>query len=418
MIEARSIPSVSIKDTFASFSYPNYRLWFFGQLISLIGTWMQSAAQGYLIFELTRSPEYLGYVSFAAGLPSWFFTLFAGAIADRMSRRTLMIITQSGMLILAFILAALTFSGVVQWWHILILAFLLGICNAFDAPARQAFVAELVDRHSLTNAIALNSTMFTSAIVVGPAVGGLAYAWVGPGWCFTLNGISFIAVIVALLLMKFKPTTPNPAHNPATRKAIWKETIEGLKYVAHSPTLRLLISNLGVTTVFGLGIATLIPSWAVEILHGDSTTNGFLLSVRGIGSLAGALMIATLGRFKMRGRLWTYGSFAMPVFILIFSFLRWLPLSLLAMLGIGWGFVLINNVSNALVQTHIPDELRGRVMGIYTLVFFGSMPVGSLIAGNMAGWLGQPTTLIINASILLVFATLTLWRVPQLRAME
>jgi MFS family permease len=401
MVEAGSLARFNFKETFISLKYPNFRLWFIGQLVSLVGTWMQSAAQGYLVYELTKSPAFLGYVSAANGIPSWIFTLYAGAIADRMPRRTLMVITQSAMMVLAFILAALAFTHLVQPWHIIVLAFMLGICNAFDAPARQAFVLEMVDREVLTNAIA-----------IGPAVGGLAYAWVGPEWCFTLNGLSFVAVIIALLMMKLKPM-PHMARKPVS----FRDIADGLVYVARDSTLRLLIANLGVTTIFGLGIATLIPAWAVNILHGDSATNGFLLSARGIGSLIGALMIAALGRRNIRGRLWTYGSFVLPIFLLIFAAMRWLPLSLVAMVGIGWGFVMINNVSNALVQTHIVDEMRGRVMGIYTLVFFGSMPIGSFLAGSVAEALGEPPTAVISASILIVFAFLVLWR-TKIREME
>lgn len=213
-----------LSQTFTSLRYPNFRLWFFGQLVSLVGTWMQSAAQGYLMYELTHSSAQLGYVGFVGGLPSWFFTLYAGVIADRISRRKLLIITQSSMMLLAFVLAFLTFSQLVQPWHILTLAFFLGIANAFDAPARQSFTIEMVDRQDLTNAIALNSTMFTSALVVGPAVGGLAYAALGPGWCFTVNGITFIAVISALFLMKLQPPPPRPV-----KANSWAELLEGLK---------------------------------------------------------------------------------------------------------------------------------------------------------------------------------------------
>ena len=234
---------------------------------------MQSAAQGFLIFELTHSSAQLGYVGFVGGLPSWFFTLYAGVIADRVPRRKLMIITQSCMMLLAFILAALTFTRLVQSWHILILAFLLGIANAFDAPARQSFTLEMVERQDLTNAIALNSTMFTSALVVGPAVGGLAYAGLGPGWCFTLNGVSFIAVIAALILMKLAPL---PARTQKTSS--WSDLLEGLKYVAGHRAIRMLILNLGMVAMLGLGVVTLFPAWSVNVLGGDATTNGLLIS--------------------------------------------------------------------------------------------------------------------------------------------
>ena len=374
---------------------------------------MQSAAQGYLIYELTHSPAMLGYVGFAGGLPSWFFTLYAGVVADRMPRRKLLIITQSSMMILAFILAILAFSKLVQPWHILILALLLGIANAFDAPARQSFTLEMVERRDLTNAIALNSTMFTSALIVGPAVGGLAYAGLGPGWCFTLNGISFIAVIAALGLMKLKPMPQRMQKSTG-----WSDLIEGIKYVISHRVIRMLILNLGMVSFLGLGIVTLLPAWSVEVLGGDATTNGLLLSARGLGSLVSALLIASLGHLNFRGKLLTFGSLGLPVTMLIFSFMHWLPYSLLTMVGIGLGFMLVANTSNALVQTQVQDELRGRVMGVYTLVFFGAMPIGSLLAGTLASRLGEPVTVVLSAVGLLIFSLLVLLKFPRLRKLE
>jgi MFS family permease len=411
--ETSTLSQISWRDTFISLKYPNYRLWFLGQLVSLVGTWTQTAAQGYLIYELTKSPAYLGYVSFANGLPVWIFTLYAGAIADRVPRRTLLVITQCTMMILAFILAILTFTNTVQWWHILILAFLLGISNAFDAPARQAFVLEMVDREDMTNAIALNSTMFNLALVLGPAFGGLIYAAVGPGWCFTINGISFIAVIIALLLMKLKPFIPVSSNRSAL-----SDMKEGLKYVSHHSDLKMLISNLFITTLFGLGIATLIPAWAVEVLGGDATTSGFLLAARGFGSLIGALLIAAMGRMRFRGKVWTVNSILLPIMMFVFALMTWLIPSLLAMAAMGFTFMMIVNLSNAMVQTRIADEMRGRVMGVYTFFFFGAMPLGSLISGWAADVIGEPRTVIICAIILLLFALWVIWRRPALRAME
>ena len=202
---------ISWRKTFTALKYPNYKLWFWGQMTSLFGTWMQITALSYLTFELTHSPAYLGYVGFANGIPTWLFMLYAGVVADRMSRRRLMIITQTAMMILAFILAALSFLGHIQPWHIVLLAFGLGVANAFDAPARQAFVVELVEREDLGNAIALNSTMFNLGAAIGPAIAGVVYAALGPGWCFTINGASFIAVISALLMMRLKPKPPGCA---------------------------------------------------------------------------------------------------------------------------------------------------------------------------------------------------------------
>ena len=399
--------------TFASLKYPNYRLWFIGQLISLFGTWMQTTAQGFLVYALTGSPVYLGYVGFAAGAPSWLFMLYGGAIADRMPRRKLLILTQTSMMILAFLLAWLTFANLVQPWHIIVLASALGIANAFDAPTRQAFVPELVDRKDLTNAIALNSTMFNMATVVGPAVAGFTYALFGPGWCFTINGMTFIAVILALYFMRIAPF----AIRPRLRSIVWDIT-DGLRYTLRHRAVRMIILNLMVVSLFGLGFITLMPAWAVDVLKGDSTTNGYLLSARGIGALLGALMIASMGEFRWKGKLLTIGSFTMPIILLAFAATRLLPFSMLALIGVGWGFMVMLNMSNSLVQEHVPDELRGRVMGIYTLTFFGFMPIGSLINGALADRLGEPTTILFNSLILLCFATLMWILAPRLRKLE
>jgi predicted MFS family arabinose efflux permease len=411
--DAGTLSQFSIRDTFVSLKYPNYRLWFIGQLVSLVGTWTQTTAQGYLIYQLTKSPAYLGYASFANGLPSWFFTVYAGAIADRVPRRTLLVITQISMLILAFVLAILTFTNTIQWWHILILTFLLGISNAFDAPARQAFVLEMVEREDMTNAIALNSTMFNSALVLGPAMGGLLYAWVGPGWCFTINGISFIAVIIALLLMRLKPFVPIVSNGNTM-----SDVRDGLKYVISNPEVRMLIATLFVITMFGFGFVTLIPAWAVVVLRGNAATNGFLLAARGVGSLIGSLTIAAMGRIKFRGKVWTINSLLLPILMIIFAYMHLLIPSMVAMACVGFATMMILNVSNAMVQTRIADEMRGRVMGIYTFFFFGAFPLGSLISGWAADIIGEPLTVTVCAVILLVFALWVIWRQPALRAMQ
>lgn len=407
-----SLPA-GITQTFAALQYPNFRLWFFGQMVSMMGTWMQSTAQAYLIYELTNSPAWLGYVAFASGLPSWLFMLFAGALIDRISRRKVLIIVQNCMMLLAFILAALMFTGLVQAWHILILAFLLGVCNAFDAPARHAFVLEMVDRKHLTNAIALNSMMFNTATVIGPAVGGLVYAWVGPGWCFTINGISFLAVIAALLLMRLQPEPPKAVNGDAI-----SQIFEGLEYIQENPLVRTLIINVFVISVFGFGMVTLLPAWAKDILGGNETLFGLILSARGLGALVGAFSLAALARYHIRGRLYTVGGFIFPVLMIAFAFIRTVPVALLMLVGIGIGFMLLVNTSNALVQTSIPDNLRGRVMSVFTLLFFGGMPLGSAVTGNVAEYLDATTAVVINAVILLVFFVVMFVRQPDLRRLE
>ncbi len=403
----------SLSQTFASMRYPNYRLWFAGQLASLVGTWMQSTAQGFLIYELTHSPAYLGVVAFAAGVPSWLFTLYGGVVSDRVPRRTVMILTQSAMMILALILAALTFTHLVQPWHIVVLAFLLGVANAFDAPARQSFVLEMVEREDLSNAIALNSTMFNSATVVGPAVAGITYAAIGPAWCFLINAVSFVAVIAALARMKLAPHAVRQRGVGALA-----ELRRGLDYLRREPTVRTLIGVAGVVSLFGLGFVTLMPAWAVEILGGNSVTNGWMQSARGLGSLVGALVIAALGRFRRKGRLLTAGMLALPVLLIIFSFVRSTPLALLVLMAAGWAFMSLFNMLNTLIQTIVPDELRGRVLSVYTLSFFGLVPVGSLLAGSAASIVGEPLTVLVSG-ILLLLSALGLWIwAPQIRALE
>jgi MFS family permease len=400
--------------TFAALSYPNYRLWFFGQMTSLFGTWMQSTAQGYLVFELTHSEAYLGYVGFASGIASWAFMLYGGALADRVPRRRLLVITQAASMVPAVVLSLLTFTHVVTPWHIVVLAFVLGIVNAFDAPARQSFVLEMVDKTVLTNAIALNSTMFNVAMAVGPAIGGLAYALFGPGWCFAINGVSFIAVISALLAMRMSDQKPPPA-KPA--RAL-PDIRAGLAVVVADRRILAIMIFMGVESLFGNAFATLMPAWAVQVLHGNARTNGFLQSARGLGALMAALTIATLSSRRFKGRVMTIGSFIFPLAVVLFSLTRSTALSLVALLGVGAFNIVVNNLANSLVQTLTPDELRGRVMAVYMLTFFGFGPIGSLLAGAVATAVGVPLTVALGAFGTLACAVAIAAAVPTLRRLN
>jgi MFS family permease len=399
--------------TFAALQFPNYKLWFFGQMVSLVGTWMQATAQQYLIYTLTGSAAYLGIIAFANGLPSILLTLYGGVIADRIHRRTLLIITQTSMMILAFIMTALVFLKVIQPWHVALLAFLLGVANAFDAPARQSFVHELVDKEYMTNAIALNATMFNIGTVVGPAAAGLTYAAFGPGWCFTINGISFIAVIIGLFLMKIPPM---PIVTGQQR--VMTEIKESVKYVMDSKLIRGLMINLGFISLFGFSLIALLSAWSVTILKGDSTTYGYLLSARGIGSLMAGLLLASLGNTKNRGKIWGISSLILPVLWVAFAIITNLPLSLIMIGIIGFFLILVNNLTNAMVQTHVLDNLRGRVMGIYTLIFFGLSAIGSLIAGFAAEKIGEQWTVAICGVILMGTAIYSWFKMPYLRKTE
>ena len=404
---------ISLKQTFSSLRHRNYRLWFWGQMVSLFGTWMQSTAQGFLVYELTRSPAYLGYVGFAAGLPSWFFMPLGGVVADRVHRRTLLMITQTSMMVLAFSLAVLAFLNIVRPWEIILLACLLGVANAFDAPARHAFVSDMVGREDLTNAIALNSTIFNSATTIGPAVAGITYALVGPAWCFMINGLSFIAVIGSLWRMRLPPIEKGVRQSSA-----FQELKEGVLYVLTHRVIRTIITMIVVISLFGISFAVLLPAWAVKVLGGDATTNGWLQSARGVGALVGALIIASLGRFEFKGRLLTFGSFAFPVLVIGFSLVRHLPLSLVVLFGAGIANIFIFNLANSLVQTLVRDELRGRVMGIYSLTFFGFLPIGALMIGMTAERYGEPVAVMINAGIMILLCAAIALAVPELRRLK
>jgi MFS family permease len=404
---------VDLRQIFSSLRHRNYRLWFWGQLVSLFGTWMQITAQGFLVFELTHSSAYLGYVGFAAGLPTWLFMPYGGVIADRVKRRTLLIMTQTTMMVLAFVLAGLTFTGVVRPWHIIGLALLLGVANAFDAPARHAFVPDMVGRDDLTNAIALNSTIFNSATVVGPAGAGISYAAFGPAWCFVINGVSFLAVLSALMMMRLE-STPRLDFLSSP----WQDLKEGLRYVLNHRMIRTLTGFVMVTSLFGSSFAVLFPAWAVNILHGDAKTNGWLQSARGAGALLGALLIASLGKFNFRGRLLEAGALSFPPLLVVFALSRWLPLTLVFCIGIGGAAILIFNLANALIQTLVKDSLRGRVMGFYSLTFFGFMPVGALWIGIVAEHLGDTVAVLANAALMLIFAALIRALAPKLRELE
>ncbi|MGA2763844.1 MAG: MFS transporter [Spirochaetia bacterium] len=412
-MKERSIVGPPRQGTFAALAYPNYRLWFVGQMTSLFGTWMQTTAQGYLVYELTKSEAFLGYVGFASGVATWAFTLYGGAVADRVPRRNLIVVTQTFSMLLAFALSLLAFLRIVSPWHIIVLAFLLGVVNAFDGPARQSFVLEMVDRPVLTNAIALNSMMFNSATAVGPAVGGLTYALFGPGWCFAINGFSFLAVIAALLAMRLPPWTP-----PVRRGSTLGDIREGLRAVLAEKRILAIVCLLGSVSLFGMSFATLIPAWAVQILHGDARINGLLQSARGVGALLAAFWIASFAHRRRKGRTITAASFLFPVMLILFSFTRDLSLSLLAIFAVGAVNITVNNLANALVQTLTPDKVRGRVMGIYMLSFFGFMPIGALLAGQLATVAGVPITVVIGASGTLLCAAAVALLVPSVRRLD
>jgi MFS family permease len=407
-VEPRRGPA--LPKTFAALRHRNYRLYFAGQLISLIGTWMQNVAQAWLVYAITGSPLYLGIVSFASSIAPLTLSVGAGVVIDRVPKRTLLILTQSSAMALAFVLAADVYFGWVQAWHIVVLSFLLGVVNSFDAPARQAFVVEMVDREDLMNAIALNSAIFNSARVLGPTLAGIALAIVGPSWCFFLNGVSFIAVIIGLWMMDVKPIIgAKRGVSPLTQMR------EGVGYIWHNDVVRTLIGLVAVSNLFAFGYSTLMPAFADSVLNVGASGLGLLSAAVGVGALGGALLVASLGDFRHKGMLLTFGNLFFPVMVLLFSFSRNFALSMLLLVGVGLGFMIQNATTNTLVQITVPDALRGRVMSVYMMVFQGFFPIGSLMAGFIAQNFGISIGAAVGGAIALAYGLFLLWRAPLIR---
>ena len=401
-------------NTFAALRYRNYRLWFFGQSLSLMGTWMQTVAQGWVAYQLTGSQFALGLVSFARSAPSLLFLLPAGAIADLLPRRRLLLATQVTMMVCAFILTGLAATGQLQVWHIAAVALCLGVANSFDSPARQALAVEMVeDRRDLPNAIALNSSIMNLARVVGPSVGGIILAALGAAWCFGLNGLSFLAVISALLLMRLREAPPTRPREP-----LGAQIKTGLGYILRSAEVRIMVALVGVSSLFGQAYTTLLPVYAADVLHVGETGLGALNAAVGLGALTGSLTVASLSRFRRKGILLTTGNLLFPIALLCFACSHSFPLSLALLAIVGFAFVTQNSTINTLIQAIVPDDLRGRVMSVYALMFFGTTPFGSLQAGAIAQWLGPTAGVSIGASITLAFSLFVLLAVPSLRHFE
>jgi len=403
-------PKFTFKQTFAALQYRNYKLWFWGQMISLFGSWMQTTALGFFVFELTHSPAYLGYVGFAAGIPAWVFTFYSGVIADRYPRKGIIIAAQVWMMSFAFLLSALTFIGVIKPEMIIAISFLLGIGNTFDATSRHAFVNELVEKDDLTNAIALNSTMFNTATALSPAIAGIVYAVLGPAWCFFINGISFLAVIFNLSRMKLDKKNFSGEH-----KSVYTEIREGFKYLLSQKLLLTIVSITSMTSVFGMGLVTLFPAWSVKILHGDSTTNGFLQSARGFGALIFALIIASINKYIVRGKYLASSIIVLSFLIAMFSLSKTILISLFVLILFGGFLIMMFNLSNGLIQTNVEEKFRGRILSFYTFSFFALFPLGALWIGMLAEKFGSATAILINSIIMLLFSLNIWYFVPKLR---
>lgn len=402
------VGSVTWRNTFAALKHRNFRLFFVGQLVSLTGSWVQNTAQGWLVYQLTGSKVLLGTVAAVGSLPMLLLSVWGGSVADRHSKRTVVFYTQTGMMLLAFAFAALVGSGRIQPWHILVLAALGGVAMAFDMPARQAFMVEMTSREDLMNAVSLNSSIVNGARVIGPAVAGFLMAQVGMTWCFLLNGLSFIAVIVGLLMMRLPQFVP-----PAMPASAGRHVLEGFAYVAGHRRLRTLLLLFGVVGIFGWSYSVLLPAYAMDILQVGEGGYGALLSANGFGALLGALTVATAGnrvrpRLMILGGLWLFSAM-----LLLLAFVRWYPLVLLCMTVGGWGMLLYFATTNTLIQTSVSDAMRGRVMGIWALIFGGMMPIGGIESGLLSQAVGVPWTIAVGAVICAAAGLVTWWAVRR-----
>ncbi len=392
------------------FRHRNYRLFFGGQLISLIGTWMQAVAQSWLVYRLTGSAKLLGLVGFAGQIPVFLLASIGGSAADRYNRHRILIATQMTAMILAFVLAALTLSGRVQVWHVFALASALGIVNALDVPTRQAFAVDMVGREDLINAIALNSSMINGARMVGPAVAGVLVANVGEGWCFLANAISYLAVIAGLLLM----TVDLQARVPLPGSAL-ASIIEGFRYVRRTRPIRTLLLLLGLVSLMGMPYAVLMPIFADQILHGGPRGLGLLMGASGFGALIGAVALASKKGIRGLGRWIAFAAAGFGLSLVLFSLSRSFLLSMALLIPVGFSMMIEMAASNTLIQSLIPDELRGRVMAVYSMMFMGMAPFGSLLAGTLADRIGAPETVMLGGAVCIAGAAVFRWHLPALR---
>jgi MFS family permease len=392
-------------------AHRNFRLFLIGQGISLIGTWMQNIGEGWLVLTLTNSPFYVGLVSALSSLGVLLLTIYAGIVADRTDKRRTIVIAQVLFMLEAFTVAVLVWTGVVKVWHVMTLATLLGVASAFDIPTRQAFIVELVGKEDLMNAIALNSSLFNAARVIGPAIAGALIGLVGIAWCYFFNGLSYIAVITGLMLMRLPRFVPRERTG-----STWTGFREILGFLRADRRLRTLVILTATLSVFGFPYITMMPVFARDVLHRGAGGYGILISSVGVGATIGALGVA-LGsrRILRRGRLMLVGGTAFGILLVLFSTSRALGLSVLLLGLTGCAMIVNNSLTNTLLQTAVPDELRGRIMGFYSFVFVGMAPFGAFFVGLAAEHVGAPLAVGAGGVVCVLAVATAAWRVPELR---
>lgn len=391
-------------ERFSALSSSDFRLFWFGQLISLSGTWMQSVAQAWLVYSLTKSPFYLGLVAAAGSLPILLFTPLGGIAADRLRKRNVLLLTQALSMIPAIFLGLLTSMKFIAVWQVALLASFLGTVNAFDIPARQAFIIEIVGKEYLTNAIALNSAAFNGARMIGPVIAGIAIAYLGLPACFFLNALSFLAVIVALSKMKMK------GYIKASSKGFVRDFIDGIEFIKSKPEIYSIMLLIAVFSLIGIPYVTFLPVFAGEVLRAGPKGYGFLVGATGIGALLAALGIAFRSKIEQKKRFLSISALCFSVFLLVFSVSKAFYLSMTALMFVGWGMVSFFATANSFIQLSASDSLRGRVMSVYALVFLGFAPIGNSLIGMLADSIGTTKAVTISAMICIIASTLFMYR--------
>jgi MFS family permease len=401
-----------LKMMFRSLRHKNFRLFVEGQSLSLIGTWLQMVALTWLVYKMTNSALMLGIVGFAGQLPMFVVAPFAGVFADRWNRHKMLLLTQSFALLQALLLTILVFLDVVQIWHIIILSIILGLINAFDMPIRQAFVFDMIEDHKedVGNAIALNSSMVNAARLIGPSIAGILIATVGEGWCFLVNSISFIAVVVSLLRMQIK-TKPKPIKD----FKIYQQLKEGFSYSFNFAPIKNLILLLALVSLFSTSVTLLAPVIAKDYLKGSADTYGFLIAAYGSGALLGAIYLLNKNNVLGLGRIIALAVTVFGISLIFFGFSRIFFLSSILVFFAGTGMMLQIASTNTLLQTISEENKRGRVMSFYTMAFRGMSPFGSLIAGSLGNSIGAPATLVLSGGISLMGAFMFYLKLPALR---
>lgn len=384
----------------------NFRLFWLGQMVSLIGTWMQNMAQAWLVLDLTGSPFLLGLVGAVQFGPFLLFSLLAGVAADRFPKRRLLVFTQFTLMILALGLGTVTWLGLVRYWHVLIFAALVGITNTFDLPGRQSFYVELVGRDDLMNAIALNSSVFNAARIVGPAAAGLVIGYFGTAACFFLNAVSFLAVLAGLFFMRLKETKVEKKEG-----GVLLNIREGLVFIRRTPAVYYPIVIMGAMSISAMNFQVLVPAFARIVLEQDARGYGFLMSAHGLGALVGAVSLAFLSQSGPRRALLIIGALGLCLFQLLLAPVRWYPLAFFLMALTGWSMITFTASVNATVQMAVPDGLRGRIVSVYSLVFIGFTPIGNLISGALAHRWGAPVAMALGAAAGMVFIVLLFRRI-------